>query len=384
MNNTFDVVAIKREIDAGRIDVNDVVKTIDEKIRDLNADIYMAKELVEEARETKGDFFGKFGSEGRVKALANALSKTNETISETNELIRGVIGLVLCSTAFSLGLIRSATELSKGEIKDANGRIIKLSNETTAFIRSVIEIANGVTTTQMELRREIKETKHEIRATQNDLEENLNLKMDQMLFGFKKIEDTLAQKANKILEEAREIVKNQDLAIGVNKDAIKKADAKNAEQDRLLEENAKVDEVQNAELKRQAEKDEEHDHKIAENAKGITEQGKALEEVRVAHAKFADEFRKADNEQDAKIERQAQKNVELEKKTEANKTRITSNAKEIEKNARMISGLENRLKIQRRSIAQAKLKLGTGKASIIISIVALVSALAAVALVLWK
>jgi len=356
MNNTFDVVAIKREIDAGRIDVNDVVKTIDEKIRDLNADIYMAKELVEEARETKGDFFGKFGSEGRVKALANALSKTNETISETNELIRGVIGLVLCSTAFSLGLIRSATELSKGEIKDANGRIIKLSNETTAFIRSVIEIANGVTTTQMELRREIKETKHEIRATQNDLEENLNLKMDQMLFGFKKIEDTLAQKANKILEEAREIVKNQDLAIGVNKDAIKKADAKNAEQDRLLE----------------------------ENAKGITEQGKALEEVRVAHAKFADEFRKADNEQDAKIERQAQKDVELEKKTEANKTRITSNAKEIEKNARMISGLENRLKIQRRSIAQAKLKLGTGKASIIISIVALVSALAAVALVLWK
>lgn len=317
----FDLVTIKNEVDSGELDVPGFVRLIDNKMVSLNHDVEQAKKLVDTARQTEGDFCG-LGSKGRVTALADALTKTNETISATHELIRGVIGLILCSATFAARLIQSSAELFGGQMKDANGRIVKVSAQTEEFIRSVVEIAKGVMTTQTELKQEVTDAKSALEVT-------FRSQVDQMLAGLKRMEHMYAQKAGEILEDARNVARRQDEAIGANKDAIKKSEEKNAEQDRLLLENAKVDEAQNVEIKRQAKKD-----------------------------------------------------AELDEKTEMNKKRIANNAKEIEKNARMISELEERLKIQRRSIAQAKMGLGTGKVSIVVSVIALLTAVAAVVLTL--
>ena len=323
MGERFDLVAIKGEIDSGKLDVPGFVRLIDEKMASLNNDVREAKNLVETARQTGGDFCG-LGSKGRVTALADALSKTNDTISSTHELIRGVIGLILCSVTFAARLIQSSSELFGGQMKDANGRIVRVSAQTEEFIRSVVEIAKGVMTTQTELKQEVADAK-------TTLEVTFRSQVDQMLEGLKMMEREYAKKADEILESAREIARQQGAAIGENKAAIKKSDAKNAEQDRLLRENAKVDEAQNVE-----------------------------------------------------IERQAKKDAELDEKTEANKKRIANNAKEIEKNSHMISELEERLKIQRRSIAQAKMGLGAGRVSLIVSLIALLAAALSLALMFFR
>lgn len=257
MEKTFDIVAIKGEIDAGRLDVPGFVKMIDQKMETLNKDIEDAKEFVQTARKTGGDICG-LGSKKRFTALADALTRTNETISETHDLIRGVIGLILCSATFASRLIQSSAELFGGQMKDANGRIVKVSAQTKEFIRSVVEIAKGVMTTQTELRKDITEAKGALNTM-------VKSQVDQMLANIREMECSYAQKTNDILEETRKIAKQQDLAIDANKDAIQKGDAKNAEQDRLL--------------KRQAEKDDEHDRLIAENLVAIRKNRDEIERL---------------------------------------------------------------------------------------------------------
>ena len=162
-----------------------------------------------------------------------------------------------------------------------------------------------------------------------------------------KMQLDLQERQNRLAEDQSRV----KASIRENQSAINAIERKDSERDRRIADNDKVDEAQNVEIRRQAEKDVEHDRKIAQNASGIAEAKSSIAE----HAEAMKELRHADDKQDAEIERQAQKDKEIEGKADENSRRIAGNAKEIEKNAQMIAELEERLKSQRRQIAQTRM-----------------------------
>ena len=168
MTETFDVVTVKRAVESGRLDAKAVIIQIDNRLKQLNNELEEAKASVENARNVKSDFLG-LGSKGRCEALANALTKTNETIASTNELIRGVISLVLCSADFAYKLIQASTELLSGGVRDANGRTVHVSEKTKEFIKGVIEIAKSLVQTQTELKDSVVTTKNELKEDVSSL-----------------------------------------------------------------------------------------------------------------------------------------------------------------------------------------------------------------------
>ena len=209
-NVQFDIVALRNDIEAGKLNPLALIKLINDKVDELQRKMDDpndgAKALLAKAKEAGGDFIG-LGSKGRTTALALAVEKTNETISSTNELIRGVIMLILCSATFANDLIKATAELFRGELKDVDGKIVKVSEQAERFIRSVMEIAKSVVATQTELQRDVAKVRDE-------LSESFQLKVD------------------------------------ANKEAIRENREKNVEQDE--------------ELARQRDKDDEHDQKLAE------------------------------------------------------------------------------------------------------------------------
>lgn len=139
-----------------------------------------------------------------------------------------------------------------------------------------------------------------------------------------------------------------------------------SEQDRLLLERVHADKEQDAEIQRQAEKDVEHDQRIDENRKDIDMLQKGVE----AQEKAIEERSRIDREQDAELKRQAEKDQEHDEKIDAN----TRNIKE---NKRLIVSLKEALVKHRREITSVKtttrdsatVSLGLSVLSLLISIV---------------
>lgn len=242
-NGRFDIVALRNDIEVGRLDPQTLIKLINDKVNELQQKMddpeNGAKALLEIAKKTGGDFCG-LGSKGRTTALALALEKTNETISSTNELIRGVIMLILCSATFANNLIKATAELFRGELKDADGNIVKVSEQSERFIRSVIEIAKSVVRTQTELQQDVAKVRDE-------LSESFQQKLDEN-------NEAIRTNSEKNDEQDRELARQRD---------------KDVEHDKELARQRKKDDEHDAELDRQRKKDDEHDRVLAELLAGM-------------------------------------------------------------------------------------------------------------------
>lgn len=143
-------------------------------------------------------------------------------------------------------------------------------------------------------------------------------------------------------------------------------------QDRLLQERVQADKKQDVELKRQAEKDVEHDKRINENREDID----TLQKGVVAHGKAIEEHSRNDQKQDAELKRQAEKDKEHDEL-------IAANRKNIDANAQLIALIKETLVKHRHEIAGVKVAHGTSKLLMTISFISLIVSLLSIGLVVY-
>lgn len=180
-------------------------------------------------------------------------------------------------------------------------------------------------------------------------------------------------KAQLDLQERQERLLNDQKAVKAkvkgHEESIEDLREREEVQDRLLQEREDVDRQQNAELQRQAEKDVEHDQRINENRedievlqKGMEEQGRIIEEQALA-----------DRAQDDELKRQADKDREHDEK-------IAAHQKHLGESDRNIALIQKTLAKHRRDLDEAQETRGVSKVSRVLSLVSLIVSLAALVL----
>ena len=156
------------------------------------------------------------------------------------------------------------------------------------------------------------------------------------------------------------------------RESVDRLSARESAQDRLLQERVKADKKQDAELKRQAEKDVEHDKRINENREDID----TLQKGVVAQGKAIEEHSRNDLKQDAELKRQAEKDREHDEL-------IAANRKNIDANAQLIALIKEILAKHRHEIAGVKVAHGTSKVLMTISVISLIVSLLSIGLVVY-
>nr|WP_314883753.1 hypothetical protein [uncultured Campylobacter sp.] len=163
------------------------------KAQEIFLNIQGAKEKIEKAKRLSSDAEGLDigGSDitnlitlgicgkSREDKLADALRLTNkaqisqnDAIDELSEIIRESIKFTQMTSKFSLSLHRAMAFLFENGIKDANGNIIKLSDESAKAFRSLVDAAEKFAVDQARL-----DDKHEQMSQQiNQIYTTLNSK----------------------------------------------------------------------------------------------------------------------------------------------------------------------------------------------------------------
>lgn len=241
---TFDLVSLKPDLETGKLSIPDFLVKIDKKFLVADRNRQEAQKLVKVARNTGGDILG-LGSKGRCNVLASALEHSNNAISQTHEIMRDVIMLTVCSARITCDLIQSSTDLLQGRLKDANGQIIHVSQQTEKFLKTaVLPLAIG------------------LKASENQLKEKMeNVRQELMSL----VEEEATHNHNAI-DEQKCILDKHDTALETTREQLHQIFETDVEQD--------------LELKRQAEKDLEHDLKLADNAKHINANAKAISSMK--------------------------------------------------------------------------------------------------------
>lgn len=195
-------------------------------IKDITTKIDSSKQLVEDAKNAKGVFFGLVGKTSQKTELnTKAISQQNEALTEMNMLIRESIAFTCCSIFFAKTMLETMSAMMVGGFKDVYGNTMELSEDQKKHAQVILQQAKNFVEHQTEYEARQEKQEGDIKALQEDMREKDSLDEQQS--------QDISENRENILKNQQTINQNREI-IAKNAEAIERLKSKNNSQSLIV------------------------------------------------------------------------------------------------------------------------------------------------------
>jgi hypothetical protein len=191
-----------------------------QKINATTERIAESKELAEDAKNMRSGWFGK--TRKKADATANAVVAANAALSEMNNLLQESIRFTCSSIQFAQVMHKTMAYMMLNGIKDTNGQITQLSNDSKEAVQLILDEADDFVTKQLAVEEKQSEMYRSLERLQNLFveKEQIDEKQEKeirLLVEYTKQKDVLDKEQGdniqKITEELKLIITQKKAAL---------------------------------------------------------------------------------------------------------------------------------------------------------------------------
>lgn len=201
--------------------VEKTTKNIFSNIVRITEKIEKSKQLVKDAENAKGGWFGIGKTSQKTEINTKAISQQNEALVEMNMLIKESVMLTCCSIFFAKNMLEAMSAMMVSGFKDGDGNTIELSEDQKKHAQVILQQAKNFVEHQTEYEARQEKQEGDIKALQKDMREKDSLDEQQS--------QNISENRENILKNQQTINQNREI-IAKNAEAIERLKSKNNSQ----------------------------------------------------------------------------------------------------------------------------------------------------------